>query len=364
MATRSMHRVHAVFGRSLPALGLLLASCAHSGAKPAQAPEGEEEVEARRVVLLGETAEPAFFLSAEADAPAIAFGGVGAKLILRGPSSQGRTPVRVHGRVTLEAYVPDELLELRAQRALVLPKTQVFLASGDTLRILGPGGAENHVKVAANVQVGASVLGPFTSELPLEALAANTPPSPTAAEALEPGILYSLPAETAMPLFDEPHGALVALLPAQTFSLLVAVLAVEPTGFRVRLGQGPYLTAFTSAPLVLLGSASRTDPEPTAPSRGLLPARIKQTPGRLMRIANGTKLSFRGVLVATFRSEGFARILQENGKSVEVLAAADDHVAVRGVADAESLFAVDDPELLSGDAESQVGASELGSALP
>jgi hypothetical protein len=51
----------------------------------------------RRVMLLAETNEPAFFLSAEPDAPAVALGSPDAKLILRGASENGRVPVRVHG---------------------------------------------------------------------------------------------------------------------------------------------------------------------------------------------------------------------------------------------------------------------------
>ncbi len=326
---------------------LSLASCSHAGPKPAPKPaqSSAEQVEARRVMLLGESTEPAFFLGPEADAPAIAFGGAGAKLILRGPSEQGRTPVQVHGRVTLEAYVTDSLLELRAQRAMTLPGTLVSLEAGDTLRVLGTGEAPNQLKVGASVSVGESELGPFVGELPLAELAANTPQEGAPESPREPAIAYLLPAQTAMPLFDEPEGELKALLPPQAHPLPVAVLAVEANGFRVRVGRGPYLVAFTQVPLVLLGSApgDASSQEGPALAGSELPHALQQTRGTLMRIASGTKLSSRGRVVATFRSDGYARVLATRGQEVEVLAAADDVVAVRGVTSAESLFPLETP---------------------
>lgn len=337
--TTTQHPARSV--RVLTALVLSLsAGCAKAGSQQADQTGRPNTVEAvaRRVVLLGESADPVFFLGPESDAPALAFGGSGTKLILRGPSDNGRVPVRVHGRVTLEAYVPEALFELRAQRAVELPGTLVKLSPGDHVRLVPGSQAEGRARVAAMVKVGPAQVGPFEAELPLELLAANTPqqnadPKPT------PGIQYMLPSQTALPLFDAPDGELKTLIPMLSDAMVIKVHSVTATGFWVELGQGPRLVGFTSAPLQLLGSST---PPPqgaqqvAAEAHGV-PARIARASGPLKRVAHGTKVRFRGQEIATFRSEGFARVLQSHGDDVEVFAAADDGLSLRGIVHPDAL---------------------------
>jgi hypothetical protein len=317
-------------------LGGSQSGCHHAGTGESTAAAPVE----RRVMLLAETAGPAFFLGPERTAPAVAFGSPDAKLILRGPAELGRVPVRVHGRLTLEAYVPVDLLELRAQGTEHVAGTPVLVAPNDRLRVLGPAAEPGHVRVAARPRQGADVLGPFEGTLPLASLAATE--APADASAPEPGLTYGIPARTALPLYDAPQGELIALVPAQPKAMTASVFSVEHAWLGVRVGQGPYLVGYTNEPLTLQGKPGTIQHREAAKAPSSVPRRIAETAGVLKRVANGTQVRFRDKSIAKFRSEGWARVLLERPDGVvEVLAAADELLTVRGVVRATDLTDAD-----------------------
>jgi hypothetical protein len=129
--------------------------------------------------------------------------------------------------------------------------------------------------------------------------------------------------------------------------LRVTVVGEQGGWFRVRVGNGPCLSGFTDAQLRLLGQAAVPAPPAQPPrvrlSRSDVPWRIAQTPGPLLLVNAGSQLRFRGRIVATFRREGWARALSPLDQSeVEVLAAVDDQVTVRGVVAAKSFTQVEE----------------------
>lgn len=321
-------------------LAVLANGCGHSAATGNDSELAE--VGERRVMLLGETDQPAFFLGPELDAPAIGFGGPDAKLIVRGPSQGGRTPIRVHGRLSVEAFVPDEFLELRAQRTVPVRGTPVLAVANNRVRLRGAAGEDGWIPVAVRVQVGDVELGPFEGSLPIEALAANSPVE--ASPPLSKGIAYRLSPETALPLYQAPQGELITLVAPQAQAQTIQVLAVQGQWFSVRLGSGPYLEGFTNTPLTLLGTPleAASQPQQASPPKPEIPARIAAAQGDLRRVPPNTRLTFRGKPLATFRSEGWARMLgaPRDGQQ-EILAAADDSVTVRGLVAADALVDVE-----------------------
>jgi hypothetical protein len=300
-------------------------------------------------MLLGESDGPAFFLSAAPDAPAVGFGSRDAKLILTGPAEHGRVPVRAHGRLTLEAYVPERLLELRAQRVERLAGTPVTVGPNDRVRVLGPAREPGLLEVEAMPRWGSQLLGPFTGTLPVAALAANEAtgePGPDAAG----GLPYRLPARSALPVYDAPQGELLALIAPDYEDRLVQVVSLDKDWYRVRVGDGPYLIGYTNAPLTLATRARPTDDGQRARETGPMPQRIEESAGALRRIAKGTRVRFGQRSIATFRSDGWARVLLEQPDGdVEVLAAADDQVTVRGLVRASELLAVEPADTRAAD---------------
>lgn len=309
-----------------------------AGSSPTAGPPKSAPV-VRRVMLLAPSDEPAFFAGPAPDAPAVGFGSAEAKLVLRGPAEHGRVPVRVHGRVTLEAYVPERLLELRVQTTEFVRGTPVLVAPGDRVRVLGPADEPGHVRVSVQPRLGEERLGPFEGSLPSSSLAANEP-SPGAALP-EPGMLYRVPPGVALPLYDQPEGELIALLPIQGQGHEVSVTAVQGNWFSVRAGTGPYLVGHTNEPLTLVGKpaeAARPNAAPAQPARGALPPDVAEVPGELKQLPAGAKLTFRGKPLATLRSPGWARVIANypDGTS-EVIAAADEQVTVRGLVRTDEL---------------------------
>ncbi len=339
-------------------------ACGH-GASSSKDTDELVEVGERRVMLLGESAEPAFFLGPEPAAPALGFGGRDAKLIILAPSQQGRTRVRVHGRLSVEAYVPDAYFELRAQRHVRLSGTPVLVASDNRVRLLGGADSRGLVPVAARVQVGDLTLGPFEGTVPMEALAANSPTDP--GEPLSSGIAYRLQAQTALPLYNAPQGELISLVAPQAQAQTVQVLRMEGLWFSVRLGTGPYLEGFTNAPLVVIGKPLEAPKAlaPSSPPRGDVPTQIAEAQGTLKRVPRNTRLTFRGKPLAIFRSDGWARVLSgESGGQVEVLAAADELVTVRAMVASEALLDADEQAVGLPLASSPGIAQQLATAQP
>jgi hypothetical protein len=350
-------------GATLLAGGLLLASCGWRRSAEDAADVDPDAALAEGALLLGASKAPVFFLTSEPNAPALGFGDQNAKLIVRDdPSENGRTPVRVLGRLHLEAYVPDGLLEQRAKQDLTLEGTAIVLRAGDRVGLLAPRSEAEERRVVTWVPIAKVLLGPFGGTLPADML---TSKKPERRSALPRGIAYRLPAFLPLPIYDAPRGDLMSLVPPQPEDLQVAVLELQQNWFLVRVGRGPYLQGYTNAPLTLLGNQAKLHALPKErPSPGAqVPWRIAQSQGPLMRVAAGTQLRFQGRIVATFRNTGWARALSALDQSdVEVLAAVDEAITVRGVAPRAALTPLDESSFKLPPATGAGGAAELGSA--
>jgi hypothetical protein len=206
-----------------------------------------------------------------------------------------------------------------------------------------------------------------------------SPTRPNEPELLTGGIAYQLPAGQALPIYNGFRGELLTLVPPLKTDLAVTVMGTEGSWFRVRVGSGPCIEGFTDTALRLLGQNARPVPAAKPPrmrtSRGQVPWRIAQTPGPLLLVNAGTQLRFRGRIVATLRREGWARALssleeargsareQNEEAQVEVLAAVDDQVTVRGVVPAKSTTQVEESVFHLAPPPGPGCAAQLDSAL-
>jgi hypothetical protein len=346
--------------------GLVASACGwlRSGHDAADADAELDEELAEGALLLADTRAPVLFATTDPSAPAFGFGTARARLVVRDdPSENGRIPVRVLGPLHVEGYVPDGSVELYASHNEALAGTPVVLRAGDRVSLIQPkNGAAAH-RVTVKVPVADLLLGPFETTASAELFSARWP---TEADVLGGGIVYRLPPGHPLPLFDAPHGALSTLIPPLREELAVSVLGIEQSWLRVRVGAGPGLEGFPQAPLVLLGHNAPETPRARKPKRApqaAVPWRIAQNPGPLMQVLAGAQLRFRGRLIAIFRRDGWARALGPiDAEEVEVLAAVDDRVTVRGVAASASLVQVEESVFGIPPVRGPGSAIELGAA--
>jgi hypothetical protein len=349
------------------ASSLLLSACGwlRSTEDAARADAELDDALAKRALLLADTEAPLLFLTSDHDAPAFGFANAEAKLVARpDPVENGRIAVRILGRLHVEGYVPDGSVELYVQKTSLLAGSAVVLRAGDRVGLVGPRNDAVEHEVLVRVPVGGTVLGPYRGRVPADLLAATRPKEP---QVLTGGTTYQLPAGAALPIFSESRGQLVTLVPPLKRDLTLAVVGGEEDWPRVRVGSGPCLEGFTNVPLRLLGQVARPAPASRAPrvlpSRGQVPWRIARTPGPLLLVSAGTQLRFRGRIVATFRAEGWARALSSLDQAeVELLAAVDDHVTVRGVAPTRSITQVEESVFQLAPPAGPNDAAELASA--
>lgn len=344
---------------------LLLPACGWLRS-PRDANDADDEALAKHALLMADTKTPSLFLTPEFDAPVFGFASPDAKLVARpDPVENGRIAVRFLGRLHVEAYVPDGSVELYVRETKALPGTAVVLRAGDRVGLIGPRNDARQHEVAVRVRVGEAVLGPYRGRLPAELLSANMPEDP---ELLAGGIIYQLPAGTALPIFDSYRGELLTLVPPLQRDLSVTVVRSEGDWLRVRLGSGPCLEGLTDVPLHLLGKQAAPLPAAQAPhlraSPTQVPWRIAETAGPLVLLSAGTKLRFRKRVVAILRAEGWARALSAlDADEVEVLAAVDEQVTVRAVAPASALTQVEESVFHVAPASGPGHAAALASAL-
>jgi uncharacterized protein (UPF0548 family) len=254
------------------------------------------------------------------------------RIVRVGPS--GIADVVVEGALEVRAEARVDALALRVQRRGQLRGTPVFLAPGDVVQVVGPGEKPERLRVRAAPRVGGLARTAHEGTYPVTGLAADPPP-PTAAGP-EPGARFELAPRTPLTLRDRAGGTTSAVVPAGEAALPVEVL-FEEAGFRaVRVGEGPYLVGFTDAQLSPASAVAKATGE-EASSAGV-PRALAREPGELVRVSVGTELSFDGQPLARFRRQGYARVLTrfDNGE-VDVFAAVDDQVAVRGLVRADRL---------------------------
>jgi hypothetical protein len=282
-------------------------------------------------VLSGATEAPALYLGTSATAPVVGFLGQDVLLDVLGPPETGRVPVRVHGALSVQAYVPASLLQLRTQRRGRLRGTPVYLGPGDAVLVVGAGEKADRLRVRAAPRMGDLILPAFEGTYPVVGLAPRQP-APDVAPPPE-GEAYVVPVNTALALHDNPNGKLTVVIPAQTEPVPARVLGERDGWFAVRVGDGPYLVGYTNAQLQRVATEAPAPAVAAAAVTGSeLPRRLARETGELKRVSSGAKISFGGRVIAKLAKEGYARVLAvyPNGEA-DALVAVDDSVAVRGL---------------------------------
>jgi hypothetical protein len=303
-------------------------ACAHMQEFNAPAPT----VVLPHQVLSGPSDAPALYLGTSANAPVIGFLSQDVLLDVLGPPVTGRVPVRVHGALSVQAYVPASLLQLRTQRRGRLRGTPVYLGPGDPVLVVGAGEKADRLRVRAAPRMGELMLPAFEGTYPAVGLAPRAPEADVAAP--PEGEPYLVPVNTALELRDKPHGKVVVQIPAQSEPVPARVLSQQEGWYAVRVGDGPYLVGYTDAHLQRAATppaASSATPA-RADQRVELPKRLARESGELKRVNPGATVSFGGRVIAKFAKPGYARVLAvyPSGEA-DALVAADDSVAVRGL---------------------------------
>lgn len=285
-----------------------------------------------RQVLSGSTDAPALYLGTSATAPVVGFLGHDVLLDVLGPPITGRVPVRVRGALSVQAYVPASLLQLRTQRRGRLRGTPVYLGPGDPVLVVGAGEKADRLRVRAAPRMGDLILPAFEGTYPAVGLAPRPPAEDVAAPPEGEG--YEVPVNTALELRDKPNGKLTVVIPAQSEPVPARVLGERDGWFAVRVGDGPYLVGYTDAQL------QRAASQAAAPSAGPaqaevapeLPRRLAREIGELKRVSPGATITFGGRVIAKLGKQGYARVLAvyPSGEA-DALVAVDDDVAVRGL---------------------------------
>jgi hypothetical protein len=301
-------------------------------------------------VLIQAGDQPALFLGSEADAAQIGYLSGHVPLQVLGRARGGRVPVRIDGSLRTRGYVDERMLALRVQRRGRLRGTPVYVGPNDVVLVTGNEGAR--LRVRAQAKLRGQPFGPhYDGSYPSEGLAAQAAPSE--APRPEPGSAYTVPANTVVPLFDQPGSAASGELPALPEPYTVTVVNHTDGWLALRAGDGPYLIGWTPAALT---PAPASEPAP-APAREelaephavRLPARLANEPGALKRVAAGTKVVFGEEVIGVLKRDGYARIVHayDDAGYVDVFIAADDDVALRGLVRAVDLS---EPASVSGTA--------------
>jgi hypothetical protein len=323
--------------RLLLGFTLVLSACAHSSpaAERAEAAAVDAETGVREPRLVPGSDRPVLFAGSEHDAPVFGFVASDTEVLVTGPAQNGRVPVRIDGPLRVKAFVPEELLALRVQRRGRVRGTPTYVGPNDVLRVIGPASEPNRLRVRVAPRVGGKRLGPFEGTYPVEGLAAQK--APASAEPPAAGTAYVLPPGRALSLHEAPGGKPVVEIPPQSAPLGVMVVADEQGWRAVRIGDGPYVIGYTQDPL----TQEIEPPVPPAPverAPDAMPKQLQNEAGAAKRVAPETRVLFNEQVVAVFKAEGWARVLAEYPEGqVDVFAAADDGVAVRGLVPASAL---------------------------
>jgi hypothetical protein len=279
--------------------------------------------------------QPALFLGSEASSAQIGYLSERVALQITGRTRAGRVPVRIEGALRTRGFVDARALALRVQRRGRVRGTPLYVGPDDVVLVTGSEGKRLRVHAQARLR-GQPLGNAFDGSYPREGLGAQ--PADADAQAPDPGAVYTVPANTAVPLFESPAGAAITELPALPEAYSVTVVNRSENWLAVRAGDGPYLIGWTTAPLVAETVPPITVPTPASDvlnaTHGVsLPARLANEPGALKRVAAGTKIVFGEAVIGVLKSEGYARVVQayEQAGYADVFVAADDDVALRGL---------------------------------
>lgn len=271
---------------------------------------------------------PALFLGPELGAPAIGYLSPDVEIELAEAPSQHRVLVRIRGAMRVRAYLDATRMAARIQRRGRLRGTSAYLAGGDYVHVLGFE-ADGRARITARIDAGTRIVEQ-TGTFPIVGLGATAPaPGP---ETLAPGTRSRLRASMPLVVRDLDTGSELVTLPA---GLIPArTIGRVANGWSVLIGNGPYLAGVVGLE-PLDAEIADLGPSATGYHTGhVLPGRLAVDQQlQLVRLAQGTRVSFDAQTIAVLDEPGMARIVQRYDATGEADAyvAVDDRVAVRGM---------------------------------
>lgn len=300
-------------------------------------------------LFIGSGSGPVLFLGPESGSPALGYASAGVEVRIAGAPEGEHVAVRIDGPLKVRAFVPLRRLEALVQRAGRVRGAPLYLGVNDRVGIVALA-ADGRIEVEATpllLHDTMPQLGPFTGTFPARGLGHLTIPA-AEVPALPTGTRMMAGPGQALEIYDRPRGRVVATLPALDPPLVVDVLRTRGEWSQLRAGSGPYLYGYSRAPLV---PAPPEAPEEDldiaaggAPTRAGMPERLLGEAGAAYRVRSGARVRFNGETIAIFAADGYAREMQRypNG-DVDVFAAVDDRIAVRGIVKARYLTSIEAP---------------------
>ncbi len=282
---------------------------------------------------------PALFLGPGPDAARIGFVSPRVRVKIAGAPVGERIPVRIDGPVRIRAWFSLGRVALRVQRRGRVRDTPTYVGPNDEVTFLGVVGARAMVRVApmeGQVPLTSAV---FDGSYPMVGLGADR--APDSAEAPARTSTVVLVAGTT--ILDAPGGRPVSVLPAGEHLAEIVTPGDPPL---VRVGSGPYLIGYPDrATAELQDLLTRDNVGEAAFAPGSIPDRIRAEAQKpLLRLRPGARITFEGQTFAIFREGGYARDFGRNAQGlVDVYAAANNDVTVRGFASIDDLEAIEDP---------------------
>ncbi len=257
-----------------------------------------------------------------------------------GAVEQGRVRVVIDGPLKTRGWTrAQDLGAVVAQKGRI-PGTPVSVAAGDVLCVLGPMDGRDGIYRVAATPTGLDGAERFEGIYPASRLGGSG-----VRDSTQP-TTHHLPVGSSLTLVNKPSGDPVAVVAAGQAAVPVEVVRQSGDWRAVRIGNGPTLVGYlgphenlVSGGRVTSSTAAGSDPEDNA-TRGI-PASIQREESYpMVRVAEGTRVKFRGRTVAILKSEAVGRELQRyDSGEVDVYLAVDPDVTVRGMVAVDSLAA-------------------------
>jgi len=320
---------------------LLLAIAACGASTPTPSEPAPADVSWPDEMVSSAGTGPALFIGPSSSDAAIGYLSEGVTLEIRGTGNASRVPVRTVGGLRVRGWVDTSRLGMRVQEKGRVRGCPGYVAPNDIVTVLGPSSTPGLMRISVSPTLrDGTVLGPFEGEYPADRLAATE----ASADAAMPtqGTYHTLPRNRQVAVYGSRGGEVVATLPPRSEAVLVQVV-VEREGWKgVRIGDGPYLSGWINVDTALTMVGTAND-DPTA---DVIPTRLARDrqDRALWRIPERARVRFPTVedpnyTFAILRAGGYALELarHENEGRIDAFVAVDDHIAVRGFVDIDSL---------------------------
>jgi hypothetical protein len=282
-------------------------------------------------------------LSEGADSPAIGYVSSGVPVRIGRAPAGDRVYVMVDGPLKVRGWLSIARLAARVQQKGRVRGTPTYVAPNDLVGVRGSAG-DGIMRIEVRPWLGqanAPALGPFLGEYPMDRLGAEEVTGEAAAGP-DPGEPRSLPAGQEVPVYDRPNGEVAATLPALDPPLVVELVAARGEWSAIRVGTGPFLIGYTNVELAA-AEALPTRPDTLSATGDGIPERLAAEDTRpLWKVPAGTRLRFDDSVIAIFEQDGWAREMNRyDTGEVDVFVAIDNTVAIRGMARADDLVAIE-----------------------